>query len=235
MAWPNGLRHSPRQHCTCPKWCCLFTNHYLGGRHCCTSRWYNHQRSPLGGELLLTPPQIKPPPWVVQVHRTMEDLPLEGGEMVADLSIAPEARRGRRVCSHHVRRAMCTLGQCQVSHHQWHLKEPSLSMEVGQGPRSMILCNWWQDFAALGGRRTLSMCSGSITNTALPLFKEVEWVRLKETFFTYFLPHKEEALGIKEKSPIDYMACIEEHFYRTTGLHPNGLRGFTTWIKQGSY
>ena len=54
-------------------------------------------------------------------------------------------------------------------------------------------------------------------------------------FFTYFLPHKEEALGIKERCPIDYMACIEEHFYRAMGLHLNGLRGFTAWIKQGSY
>ena len=62
-----------------------------------------------------------------------------------------------------------------------------------------------------------------------------EWVRLKETFFTYFLPHKEEALGIKERCPIDYMAYIKEHFYRATGLHLNGLRGFTAWIKQGSY
>ena len=66
-------------------------------------------------------------------------------------------------------------------------------------------------------------------------FKEAEWVRLKEMFFTYFLLHKEEALGIKERCPIDYMVCIKEHFYRTTGLHLNGLRGFTTWIKQGSY
>ena len=66
-------------------------------------------------------------------------------------------------------------------------------------------------------------------------FKEAEWVRLKETFFTYFLPHKEEALGIKERCPIDYMACIEEHFYRAMGLRLNGLRGFTAWIKQGSY
>ena len=66
-------------------------------------------------------------------------------------------------------------------------------------------------------------------------FKEAEWVRLKKTFFTYFLPHKEEALGIKERCPIDYMACIEEHFYRAMGLHLNGLRSFTVWIKQGSY
>ena len=57
---------------------------------------------------------------------------------------------------------------------------------------------------------------------------------LKETVFMYFLPHKEEALGIKERCPIDYMACIEEHFFRATGLCLNGLRGFTTWIKQGS-
>ena len=66
-------------------------------------------------------------------------------------------------------------------------------------------------------------------------FKEAEWVRLKETFFTYFLLHKEEALGIKERCPIDYMACIEEHFFRATGLRLNGLRGFTAWIKQGSH
>ena len=66
-------------------------------------------------------------------------------------------------------------------------------------------------------------------------FKEVDWVSLKEMFFAYFLPHKEEALGIKERCPIDYMACIEEHFWRATGLSLHGLRGFTGWIKQGSY
>ena len=54
-------------------------------------------------------------------------------------------------------------------------------------------------------------------------FKEVEWVKLKDNFFTYLLPHKEEALGIKERCPMDYMACIEEHFWRATGLCLNGL------------
>ena len=78
-----------------PQWCCLSTNHYLGGRQCCTSRQYNHQRSPPGGELLLTPPQIKPPQRVVQVYRTTEHLPLEGREMVADLSVTLEVCRGR--------------------------------------------------------------------------------------------------------------------------------------------
>ena len=34
---------------------------------------------------------------------------------------------------------------------------------------------------------------------------------------------------------MDYMACIEEHFWRATGLRLNGLRDFTVWIKQGSY
>ena len=66
-------------------------------------------------------------------------------------------------------------------------------------------------------------------------FKEAEWMRLKETFFAYFLQYKEEELGIKERCPIEYMAYIEDHFFRATGLHLDGLRSFTAWIKQGSY
>ena len=65
--------------------------------------------------------------------------------------------------------------------------------------------------------------------------QEAEWVRLKEKFFEYFLPHKEEALGLKERCPMDFMAYIEDHFYKATGLHLDGLRSFTGWIKQGSY
>ena len=61
-------------------------------------------------------------------------------------------------------------------------------------------------------------------------FKEVEWAWHKEKFFEYFLPHKEEALGLKERCPMDYMAYIEDHFYKATGLHLNGLRSFTAWI-----
>ena len=167
-AWPNRLRHSPRRCCVCPKQCRLSTNHYLGGQQCCTSKWYNHQRSPQGGESLPTPPQMKLPPWAVPVHRTAEDLPLEGGEMVADPSVTPEVCRGRQVHSRHIRRAICPPGQRQVFHHQQHLKEPSFSMEVGQGLPSVIPCDWWQDFSVLGGRRTWSMCFGSITNTTLP-------------------------------------------------------------------
>ena len=66
-------------------------------------------------------------------------------------------------------------------------------------------------------------------------FKEAEWARLKEKFFKYFLPHKEEALGLKERCLMDFMAYIEDHFYKATGLHLDGLRSFTAWVKQGSY
>ena len=66
-------------------------------------------------------------------------------------------------------------------------------------------------------------------------FQEAEWARLKEKFFEYFLPHKEEALGLKERCPMDFMASIKDHFYKATGLHLDGLRSFTGWIKQGSY
>ena len=114
------------------------------------------------------PPQIKLPPWVVQVHRTTEDLTREGREAAADPSVAQEACRRKRVCSCHVRRVICPPDQCQVFHHQWHLKEPSLSGEVGQGPPSMTPHDWWQNFTVVVERRTWSMCSGSITSLTLP-------------------------------------------------------------------
>ena len=66
-------------------------------------------------------------------------------------------------------------------------------------------------------------------------FSEAEWVQLRDKFFTHFLPHKEEALGIKERCPMDYMPYIEEHFWRATGLRLNGLQDFMAWIKPGSY
>ena len=119
--------------------------------------------------MFLTPLQIKPPLWVAQAHRTMEGLPREGGEMVADPSVAQEAYRGRRVHSHHIRRVICPLGQCLVSHHHHqHLKEPSLSGEVGQGPPSVIPHGWWQTFVAVDGGRTWSISSMSTTNSASP-------------------------------------------------------------------
>ena len=66
-------------------------------------------------------------------------------------------------------------------------------------------------------------------------FKEAEWMKLKEKCFEYLLPYKEEALSLKERCLMDFMAYIKDHFHKTMGLHLNGLRSFTGWIKQGSY
>ena len=54
-------------------------------------------------------------------------------------------------------------------------------------------------------------------------YKEAEWVRLRDKFFAHFLLHKEEALGIKERCPMNYMPYIEEQFWKATGLCLNGL------------
>ena len=125
-------------------------------------------KKPTGRGVASDPPQIKPPPWAVQVHRTAEDLTPEGREAAADPSVAQEACRRKRVHSRRVRRAICPPGQRQVFHLQWHLKKPSLSREVSQGPPSRILHNWQQNSTAVVGRRTWSMCSMSITSFTLP-------------------------------------------------------------------
>ena len=66
-------------------------------------------------------------------------------------------------------------------------------------------------------------------------FKEAEWSKMKEKFFTHLLQHKEEWRNIKENHPMQYMPYMEDHFYVAMGLRLNGLRDFTRWIKQGSY
>ena len=66
-------------------------------------------------------------------------------------------------------------------------------------------------------------------------FKEAEWGKMKEKFFTHLLQHKEEWRDIKENRPMQCMPYMEDHFYVAMGLRLNGLRDFTGWIKQGSY
>ena len=66
-------------------------------------------------------------------------------------------------------------------------------------------------------------------------FREAEWVRVRELFFDRFLPQKDEALAIKERTPLDFMPLIAEQFWRATGLCLHGLPEFTLWIKRGSY
>ena len=66
-------------------------------------------------------------------------------------------------------------------------------------------------------------------------FKEAEWAKMIEKFFTHLLQHKEEWRDIKENHPIQYMPYMEDHFYVATGLRLNGLRDFTGWNKRGNY
>ena len=66
-------------------------------------------------------------------------------------------------------------------------------------------------------------------------YRESEWVRVKDLFFECFLPQKDEALAVKERSPLGYMPLITEQFWRDTGLRLHGLPDFTLWIKWGSY
>ena len=234
VAWPNGLRHRPCRHCVCPKWCLLSVNHYQGGWQRCTSRRYNHQRSPQGGELLPIPPQIKPLPWAMQVHRTMEDLTRKGGEVAADLSVAQGVCRRRQVHSHHVRRVICPGLTPSVPPPA---APEGTQPQRGGWPRS-TLCDAMRlvaKFHSSGWKKDLEHVLQVYYKYNTASFKEVEWARLKEKFFEYFLPYKEEALGLKERCPMDFMAYIEDHFYKATGLHLDGLRSFTAWIKQGSY
>ena len=66
-------------------------------------------------------------------------------------------------------------------------------------------------------------------------FNEEEWSRVRDLFFSHFLQYKEEALALKEVHLMDFMAYIQNLFYQATGLHLDGLRSFTGWIKRGSY
>ena len=66
-------------------------------------------------------------------------------------------------------------------------------------------------------------------------YRESEWVRVRDLFFERFLPHKDEALAIKERSPLGYMPLIAEQFWKAMGLCLHGLQNFTLWIKWGSY
>ena len=54
-------------------------------------------------------------------------------------------------------------------------------------------------------------------------YREAEWARVRELFFEYFILHKDEALSIKETSPLDFMPLIEELLWRAMGLHLHGL------------
>ena len=234
VAWPNGLRHHPRQCCVHPKRHCLSANHYQGGRQHRTSRWYNCQRSPRGEESLSTPPTDKSAPVgsaSSQDHGRSNTRGQGGG------SQSVSHPRGVQKAS---AQPLCQEGDL-----------PSGSMpsvpppaapegtqpQWGGWPRSALHdpMQLVAKFCSGGWKKDLEHMLQVYYKFNTASFKEVEWVRLKEQFFEYFLLHKEEALGLKERCPMDFMAYIEDHFYKATGLHLDGLRSFTGWIKQGSY
>ena len=92
--------------------------------------------------------------------------------MVADLPVTPGGCQRRRVCSRLIRRVISPPGQHKMFQPR-HLKVPHLGRVVSQGLCPMILHNWPPNSIARGGRRTLSMCSGStISITPPPLGRQ---------------------------------------------------------------
>ena len=91
------------------------------------------------------------------------------------------------------------------------------------------------NYKSAGWRKDLEHVLKAYYKYNVTSFKEAEWAKIKEKFFTHLLQHKEEWQNIKENHPLQYMPYMEEHFYVATGLRLNGLSNFTGWIKWGSY
>ena len=94
-----------------------------------------------------------------------------------------------------------------------------------------LAANFWSS----GWRKDLDYILWVYYMYSVELFMEGDWFRIKEWFFDHFLRHKKEALEVKEARLLDFMAYIQDHFYQATGIHLDGLRSFTRWIKKGSY
>ena len=91
------------------------------------------------------------------------------------------------------------------------------------------------NYRSAGWRKDLEHVLKAYYKDKVASFKEAEWAKMKEKFFTHLLQCKEEWRNIKENHPLQYMPYMEEHFYVATGLRLNGLSNFTGWIKRGSY
>ena len=91
------------------------------------------------------------------------------------------------------------------------------------------------NFCSSGWRKDLEHILKVYYKYNVDHFTEWDWFRVKEQFFDHFLQHKKEALEVKEARPLDFMAYIQNLFYQATGVHLDGLRSFTRWIKRGSY
>ena len=91
------------------------------------------------------------------------------------------------------------------------------------------------NYCSSGWRKDLEHILKVYYKYSVDYFMEGDWSRIKERFFDLFLQHKKEALEVKEACPLDFMAYIQDLFYQATGIHLDGLRSFTWWIKKGSY
>ena len=91
------------------------------------------------------------------------------------------------------------------------------------------------NFRSSGWRKDLEHILKVYYKYSMDHFTEADWSRVKERFFDLFLQHKKEALEVKEARPLDFMAYIQDLFYQAIGIHLDGLRSFTRWIKRGSY
>ena len=91
------------------------------------------------------------------------------------------------------------------------------------------------NFRSSGWRKDLEHILKVYYKCNVDYFTEADWSRIKERFFDHFLQHKKEALELKEAHPLDFMAYVQDLFYQATGIHLDGLRSFTQWIKRGSY
>ena len=91
------------------------------------------------------------------------------------------------------------------------------------------------NYHSSGWRKDLEHILKVYYKYSVDYFTEADWSRIKERFFDLFLQHKKEALEVKEACPLNFMAYVQDLFHQATGIHLDGLRSFTRWIKKGSY
>ena len=113
------------------------------------SRWYSCRESPLGGESQLNPPLTELPPWPVKPLKTTGGSRPEDGVTEASRPVALGVHEGQH--------------QMFPQLPPW--KSLCLNKVAVPRPHAMTLHCWWQNSAAAGGRKTLSMCSRSTIST----------------------------------------------------------------------
>ena len=221
--WPNRLRCHPCQHHTLLRWHRLSVSHHLASQQLCTSRQYSCQASLLGGESLLTPPLIKLPP--------------TGGQSSEDHGRQRTRGWGDSGQSASHPRGVQEKTSRQTPHQEGDLPSgatpnippttapESTPPQLGSRARTLSCdpARLATKYHSVGWKKDLEHVLKVYYKYNVTSYKEAEWVRLRDKFFTHFLLHKEEALGIKERCPMDYMLYIEEQFWRATGLRLNGL------------